>query len=88
MDLKNIFPIILDNLLTLFIGGIPLVIIGYLLGVRQSNINWRRELQQREREMQLLRDQLEEQKKQREFTERVHEEGIAPKQNLFRWNVK
>jgi uncharacterized protein (DUF2062 family) len=62
MDTKEFTKIILENLLTLLIGGIPLVIFGYLLGMRQANINWEREKAQREKEraeeIQLLKDQL------------------------------
>jgi uncharacterized protein YneF (UPF0154 family) len=68
------------------------LIVGFLLGIWQSNINWRRELRQRNKEhseeMQLLRDQLQEQKEQREFDEKVYKEENKPKQQLAKWNIK
>ncbi len=92
MDTKETTKIILENLLTLLIGGVPLIIIGYLLGMRQASINWKREKDQRDKEraeeIQLLKDQLEEMKTQRVLAEQVYQEEKTPKQKLANWNIK
>lgn len=66
-------------------------VVVFALGVLSTSIFAYRSKIAREKEhkeqMQLLRDQLEEQKKQREFSERVYEEKKKPKPGLQHLNV-
>ena len=66
------------------------VIIAYLLGKRQANVNWSRELGQREKEhseqMQLLEEQLRLYEKQ--FTAEERERMQKNRPGLVNWNIK
>jgi hypothetical protein len=87
-DTTETSKLVFELFLTLALTIIPSTLIGFFLGKRQSDINWKRESKYKDKELQLLRDQLEEQTKSREFEERVHEESKTPKMHLTKWDFK
>ncbi len=54
----KISELLLQGVVQVIISAIT-VTVAYLLGKRQSDINWKRELEQKERELSIAREQLE-----------------------------
>lgn len=76
VDETGFVYLFVSNCCSLLIG-LMLAIFSFFLGKKQN-----------EKELSLLRDQLEEQKKQREFEERIYQEQNQPKMPLSKWNIE